>query len=87
MKTYAVGLDERIDTTGEHFYIAPCGSCHILQLDGRENIQKHMQSTIECMSKRGFPNFVIIHISSLLDYWQSHIIWKQIHKNIEIILD
>ena len=86
MKTYAIGIEERTGLN-KTYYINPCGSDCVLELDGRENIQKHMQSTIDCMSKRGYPNFVIIHISSLLDYWQSHIIWKQIHKNIEIILD
>jgi len=87
MKTYAIGLDERVYTNGEHFYIAPCGSCHILQLDGRENIHKNMDTTTGILKFMGYDNFVIIRIPSLRSRWQSWMIWKQITKNIPVILD
>jgi len=87
MKTYAVGIEKRVDTSGTAYYQSPCGSCHILQLDGRKNIQKHMDTTIGILKFMGYDNFVIIRVPSFLCNWESRIIWKNIEKNLHIILD
>ena len=83
MKTYAIGLDERVEN-GKNFYIVPCGTSAFLRLDGRENVHKHMESTIECMEKRGYKNFVVIKTDSLLDYFLSRVMYKRIEKAIPI---
>ena len=83
MKTYAIGLDERVEK-GKNFYIVPCGTSAFLRLDGRENVHKHMESTIECMEKRGYKNFVVIKTDSLLDDFLSRVMYKHIEKAIPI---
>ena len=82
MKTFAVGLIKRNDQ-----YRADCGSFALLQLDGRESIQKHMESIKECMKKKGYTSFVIIRLPSLLSNWNNWIIWKEIEENLKIDLD
>lgn len=85
MKIYAIGLDERIMENGKHFYTVPCGTFAFLRLDGRKNIHRHMESTIDCMEKRGYKNFIIIKTNTLRNDYLSRAIYKHIEKAIPII--
>ncbi len=85
MKTYVIGLDERADEKGNHYYAVPCGTHAYLQLDGRENIHYHIQYITACMLKRGFSDFIIIRVNRMTDDYGKNTIYRHTGKTSAIL--
>ena len=85
MKTYAIGLDERTDENGNHYYSIPCGTGAYLRLDGRENIHYHIQDIIECMLKRGFSDFIIVRVNCIADDYGKNTIYRHTDRTSAIL--